>query len=95
MARYLVVGNLTTESPKLRVEAARVLAKDRDATFDVVVPRGDLPPAVAALSAVDAQTLRRERAIRPAAPVGLGGGTGDFDHLTAQEGAGRARRDPA
>jgi hypothetical protein len=85
MARYLVVGNLTTESPKLRVEAARVLAKDPDATFDVVVPRGDLPPAVVALSAVDAQTLRRERAIRLRRRLVSAGAREISIHLAAQE----------
>lgn len=59
-----MVGNLMTESPALRAEAARVVKRDPDAVFDVVVPVSDLPPAVALFSTVDAYRLRYERAAR-------------------------------
>lgn len=46
MARYLIVANLTAESPTLRDEAARIVVQDPDAVFDVVVPRSGVTPAV-------------------------------------------------
>lgn len=43
MAKYLVVANLTAESPTLRNEVARVMEGDRDAAFTVLVPARPIP----------------------------------------------------
>lgn len=64
MARYLIVANLTAESPALRDEAARIVVQDPDAVFDVVVPRGGVNPGLALLGGLDSRTLRRTRARR-------------------------------
>lgn len=64
MARYLIVANLTAESPTLRDEAARIVLQDPSAVFEVVVPRRGVHPALALFGGLDARLLRRTRARR-------------------------------
>lgn len=73
MARYLVVANLTAESPVLRDEASRIVERDPQARFVVIVPRSGLPPALALFGGLDGHELRRireERVKRRLAAVG-------------------------
>lgn len=80
-----MVANLTTESPKLRRRAARVIKRDPGAVFDVIVPAGDLPPDLAPFSAVDAHTLRCERASRVRQRLASVGARQVCIHLTEQD----------
>lgn len=64
MARYMVVANLTAESPALREEAERIVDGDRAAEFHVVVPRSGVHPGLALLGGIDSRLLRRTRARR-------------------------------
>jgi hypothetical protein len=64
MARYLIVANLTAESPTLRDEAARIVLQDPGAVFEVVVPRSGVHPGLALFGGLDARFLRRTRARR-------------------------------
>jgi hypothetical protein len=65
MARYLVVANVTAESPALHAEAARILEGDPHAEFVVLVPLRPVP-ALLALAAPDERpaALARLRARR-------------------------------
>ncbi|HZU15733.1 MAG TPA: hypothetical protein VFD01_03875 [Candidatus Dormibacteraeota bacterium] len=42
MGRYLVVANLTAESPSLRARAAEIVAEDPQAEFVILVPAGEM-----------------------------------------------------
>lgn len=85
MARYLVVANLTTESAELRGKAAQVIKKDPNAVFDVVVPAGDLVPALAPCTAVNGYTLRWERASRVRQRLASVGATQVRIHLAERD----------
>lgn len=61
MARYLVVANLTAESPSLRDEASRIVKHDPHARFVVIVPRTGISPFVALFGGLDEYELRRTR----------------------------------
>ncbi|MGH7911674.1 MAG: hypothetical protein ACREQM_07735 [Candidatus Dormibacteraceae bacterium] len=64
MGAYLVVANLTAESPSLRAEAAAIVDRDPKAEFLVLVPMRSISPLVALLGGLDGRALRRTRAAR-------------------------------
>ncbi|MFZ0214925.1 MAG: hypothetical protein WAM30_03190 [Candidatus Dormiibacterota bacterium] len=64
MGKYLVVANLTAESPALRAEAASMVSRDPEAEFVVLVPMRTLPPSLALGGGLDGRLLRRRRATR-------------------------------
>ncbi|MBO0708078.1 MAG: hypothetical protein J2P44_06900 [Candidatus Dormibacteraeota bacterium] len=85
MARYLIVANLTAESPTLRDEAARIVVQDPDAVFDVVVPRSGVTPGLALLGGLDSRTLRRTRARRVRERLASVGARAVVVHLAKME----------
>lgn len=66
MARYLIVANLTSESPALRQRVQGIVEADPDAEFTVLVPTYPLPPWLNVLSASQDRPIRlgRRRAQR-------------------------------
>lgn len=64
MGAYLVVANLTAESPTLRAETATIVQRDPEADFLVLVPTRTICPLVALLGGLDGWVLRRRRAAR-------------------------------
>lgn len=85
MARYLIVANLTAESPTLREEAARIVEQDPRAVFDVIVPRSGVHPALALFGGLDARLLRRTRAKRVRERLYALGATEVVVHLAKME----------
>lgn len=65
MAKYLVVANVTGESPALRKEVAGVVAAEPDTEFVIVVPAGPIPPFAALVGGHEwPMALARRRAQR-------------------------------
>jgi hypothetical protein len=66
MGKYLVVANVTAESPALRQEAAEIVARDPLAEFVVLVPVRPIPALLALVAGVDERpvALGRRRAQR-------------------------------
>ncbi len=85
MARYLIVANLTAESPTLRDEAARIVEQDPDAVFDVVVPRSGVRPGLALLGGLDSRKLRLTRARRVRERLAAVGAKAVVIHLAKME----------
>lgn len=85
MARYLIVANLTAESPALRDEAARIVVRDPDAVFEVVVPRSGVHPGLALLGGLDSRKLRLTRARRVRARLASVGAKAVVVHLARME----------
>lgn len=85
MARYLIVANLTAESPTLRDEAARIVVQDPGAVFHVVVPRSGVHPALALFGGLDGRTLRRTRARRVRERLASVGAKAVVIHLAKME----------
>lgn len=85
MARYLVVANLTAESPTLRDEASRIVKEDPAAQFVVIVPRSGVPPSLALFGGLDGYQLRRERGARVKRRLAAVGASDVVIHHAPQE----------
>ena len=62
MGKYLVVANLTAESPALRDEAAEIVKQDPEAEFVVLVPIQTVSPWLSLYGGLDGRVLRQQRA---------------------------------
>lgn len=58
MARYLVVANLTAESPVLRQKARRFMNEDPEAEFVVLVPAQPVPARLHWMAGFDSDPIR-------------------------------------
>lgn len=58
MARYLVVANVTAESPVLRAKARRFMDEDPEAEFVVLVPAQPVPARLHWMAGFDSDLIR-------------------------------------
>jgi hypothetical protein len=93
MARYLVVANITAESPSLRTEVARIAQEAPDTEFVVLVPLRPIPVVLELVGAVEERPValgrrRAQRAVRRLESVGVRCATvrlGGYDPLQSIE----------